>query len=241
MIKKRGRPSLFTEETRKVLLTALSSGTLVKDACAMAGITEQTLSRWIQVGEAHLAGEKHPYMPRKVADRDQYSEFSEALKKARSTAQFRGVTKVQTAGQDRWVHVQTGLTRSSAPPPITFLHTPSGTILHDVIEANQYDSSPENWQKQWSGEAWQVERGDWRALAWFLERSNPAAWARRTRSDVALVDWRQEAEQAGLSPSAVANEFELLVQALAAQMEADDQDESEDNSDNSNSGPDTDV
>ena len=241
MAKKRRRPSLFTEETRKVLLTALSSGSLVKNVCAMAGISETTLHEWRQIGEAHLAGEKHPRMPRKVADREAFAELSEALKKARATAQFRSVTKVQTAGQDKWIHIQTGQVRTSNPPPITFFHTPSGKILHDSTEAMSFDGDPDNWQKQWSGEAWQVERGDWRALAWFLERSNPDAWARRTRSDINLVDWRQEAEEVGLSPSVVANEFELLVQALAAQMEAEQDETDPDDTDDPESEPDADA
>lgn len=220
MTQKRGRPTKFSPETRKILLTALSSGAQIKDACAMAGITAQTLSAWRQIGEAHQRGETCPGMPQKLADRAEYSEFVEALKKARSTAQFRGVTNIQLFGQDCWTHEQTGRTRTSAPPPITYMHRQTGELVYSLQEATQLDNL-ENWQRQWSGEAWQVKRGDWRAVAWYLERSNPKAWAKRTRSDAQVADWRKEAEAAGLSPAEINDIFEQLVQRLVDRIEGE--------------------
>ena len=196
----------------------------------MAGISEQTFNAWQHIGEAHLAGKKqYPGMPRRIAGREEYSEFLKAVKKARSAAQFRAVTTIQSAGRDHWVHVQTGQIRTSPPPPVTYVHKTTGELVYSEEDAALLDE-PDCWQRQWSGEAWRLERGDWRAQAWFLERSKPKDWARRTRVDATVLDWRKEAEAAGLVPAAVSDEFEQLVQQLAGQM-AEAQD----------SGPDTDA
>lgn len=188
------RKSKFTEETRSALLATLASGSTVKDACAFVGIGETTFYEWLQIGEARLEGRPHPRMPYRLAERDAFAEFAESIKKARATAQFRAVKSIQAAGQDRWTHRKTGQTRTSAPPPITWMHQPTGQIIHENPARREEYGDPALWEKQWSGEAWEFTQGDWKPLAWYLERSDYENWGRRSRQDV-FVDWRVEAAE----------------------------------------------
>ena len=209
MARKAGRMTLFTEDTRSALLAALSAGATVEDACRVAGVGLSTYYMWQDIGDACLEGRPHDRMPRRLEDRAVYAEFAEAIKKAQATARFRAVTTIQASGRDRWVHRQTGQVRATPPPPVTWMHKATGKL---VFEDPVFLSDPIEWEKQWSGEAWVCEKGDWRALAWYLERSDYNHWGRKTGVE---LGWRKEAEQAGLNAGEL---FEQLVQHLAEQM-----------------------
>lgn len=189
--KRRGRSSIFSEKVRKDILAALQAGATNQDACAVAGVGVATFYEWLAIGNAALNNTKHARMPRDADARLAFAEFTESVKKAQATARFRGVATIQSAGQDRWVHAVTGEIRTKVPPPVTWMNKRTGELLFEN-PASLSESSGE-WEKQWSGEVWRCERGDWKALAWYLERSDFEHWGRRARVD--HFDWRVEAVQ----------------------------------------------
>jgi len=191
MARRTGRPSKFIPEVRQMLVRALAGGSTIGDACAMAGIGESTFYLWQAIGRAYGEGRSHPNMPRLVRDRDAYLEFLEEVKKAQASSRLSAVTVIQQTGRDRWVHRKTGTVRTSPPKPLTWVHEDTGEIIHD--DPTFFAEDPEKWIKEWSGEAWEYQQGDWRSLAWYLERCDFANWGRRERVDVHEMDWRAEA------------------------------------------------
>lgn len=191
MARKTGRPSRFIPEVRRMLVKALSGGATISDACAMAGVSETTFYRWQAVGRAYGEGRPHPDMPRRVKERESFQEFWEEIKKAQASSRLSAVTVIQGHGRDRWVHRKTGVIRSAPPPPLTWVNRRTGEVAHD--DPDLFAEAPEDWEQEWSGEAWEYQRGDWRSLAWYLERSDFANWGRRERVDVHEMDWRAEA------------------------------------------------
>lgn len=81
-----GRPSKLTEQRRKDLITAISSGTSIEAACAYAGISHQTLRNWLKRGEKAKEGE--------------FFEFFEEVTRARDEAEVPLVTVVRKAALD---------------------------------------------------------------------------------------------------------------------------------------------
>ena len=79
-----GRTLKLTDELQKYICHVLEGGTSVKDTCALAGIGERTFYEWVAIGNAHLNGEDHPRMPRKVADRERFVQFAQATTRARA-------------------------------------------------------------------------------------------------------------------------------------------------------------
>jgi len=54
--KRGGRPSKFTKQTREVILQELSLGASKKEACKNAGVSYDSLNRWIRKGENCKSG-----------------------------------------------------------------------------------------------------------------------------------------------------------------------------------------
>lgn len=81
-----GRPTKFTPETIKKLLTALSQGNYRETACRYAGISHQTLRNWIAKAET-------PDAP------PEYVEFLEALEKAEADAEVLDIAIIRQAAQ----------------------------------------------------------------------------------------------------------------------------------------------
>ena len=82
-----GRPTKLTPELQEELLKALKGGTYVEDACAYVGIGVSTFYDWMRLGSLNEAP---------------YSEFSEAVEKARASAVVRNVALLQKAAEDSW-------------------------------------------------------------------------------------------------------------------------------------------
>lgn len=77
------RRSKLTPETIRTLEQLLSDGNTDKDACAAAGIHPATFYDWLKQGEQ--------------ATRGKYSEFSDAVTRARATARQRAVAALKSA------------------------------------------------------------------------------------------------------------------------------------------------
>lgn len=109
----RGRHSKLTPEVQDRLIKALTAGATIKDSCDYAGIGVSTFHQWIKVGESG----RH----------NQFTEFGEAVKKARSAGRIESIALIR-----------------------------------------------------------QAAKSNWQAAAWFLERSDPENWARRTKVEIDL-------------------------------------------------------
>ena len=91
-----GRPTKCTPELTEKICEYLASGCYVCTACALVGISDQTLSNWKQRGEA---GEE-PYLG-----------FVDAIKDAEARAEARAVALVQKAMVDDWKAAMTWMER----------------------------------------------------------------------------------------------------------------------------------
>lgn len=114
------KPSKYTPDTTKRLLDAVRSGFTVKMACAMAGVTDMTLSRWRRQysdfdAEFKKATEEQTWYARK------------ALKKAKIRTYERKTHKCPQKGQK----VITGQIRGS-----------DGHITSEVVDTQFYEGLP---------------------------------------------------------------------------------------------------
>lgn len=82
-----GRPTKLTPEVQERIVTALRAGNYQETAAAYAGIAAPTFYRWMERG----------------ADSDDdpiYSEFREAVERARAEAETRNIALIQKAAND---------------------------------------------------------------------------------------------------------------------------------------------
>lgn len=79
-----GRPTKFTLEVRERILSAIRAGNYIDTAAQSAGICKDTFYSWMTKGEARGA-------PR------EYSDFTDAVKKARAQAQVDALAIIQLA------------------------------------------------------------------------------------------------------------------------------------------------
>lgn len=113
--RKIGRPTKFTPEVRERILIAIRAGNYIDTAAQSAGISKDTFYSWMTKGET-------PGAPK------EYSDFTDAVKKARAEAEVNAVAIIQQA----------------------------------------------------------ANRGNWRAAAWYLEKSFPDRYG-RTRTDTSVA------------------------------------------------------
>lgn len=194
----------------------------------MAGIVPGTFQAWITVGRAIKDGRlDHPLVPDDKGKQQEFIEFLEAVEKARVAQRLQAVTNIIKAGRERWVHRITGSIQMTAPPPVTWLNETTGELYfqdpHTLRPANEWPEGT-HFIKQYSGEAWHYDSGSWQALAWFLERSDPDAFARRSYGRIEGLDKLLELTSAlGLSTSELLMD---LVEELQSAFNEDDSPES---------------
>ncbi len=83
---KMGRPSRFTEQTRKKIVWALRLGNFRKIAARYAGISERTLCDWLQQG--------------KEQDDTDFADFREDVLEAEQAAEVRALGVIQQAANN---------------------------------------------------------------------------------------------------------------------------------------------
>lgn len=171
-----GRKSLFTPETRQLIIQSVRGGMQNSDVCKIAGIGDRTLYQWLDVGEACIEGRAHPRKPKTDAERAEFERFAREYKTATAQGNLARISQINRAGQDTWTHRITGQMRFSVPDPVTYMNADTGKLVFE----DPREVLPGDWIRQNSGEAWEHRRGEWQAAAWYLERTNPKEWARRT-------------------------------------------------------------
>lgn len=86
-VKKGGRPSKFTAETRQKLITSVKAGNYYETACKFSGITYATLRSWLTRGEKASFED-----PENLSDEDlDYLAFYEAMAEAEAAAEMTAV------------------------------------------------------------------------------------------------------------------------------------------------------
>lgn len=140
------RPTSLTKEAQEQFISALTGGSTLRDACAYAGISEDTLAR----------------------HRKKNADFADAIKKAQAQARVMSVARIRKAGSE----------------------------------------------------------GAWQADAWYLERSDPDQWGKRTfiklegNITVDLVNQTVKAlSEAGYDPAVVFND--LIAEAARERANTD--------------------
>lgn len=173
----RGREPLFNPEARGLFIQNIRQGRSIKDSAAAAMISVGTVNWWARMGEAIQEGRfDYPNLPADEGKRQDYLTFLIEYKNAQTAMRNLSVLQIQSAGRDTWTHRKTGIRRATPPPgPVTWMHKQTGALSFEApgeADADQYEL-------QYSGDAWEYAQGTWQAAAWMLERTDPESWARK--------------------------------------------------------------
>lgn len=87
----RGRTTKLTPELQRNLCAVIGAGNYIVTACNYVGISQSIFFEWLQRGEG-----THPVKPQTK----QFTEFSEAIRKAEAQAEATRVARIAKAGQD---------------------------------------------------------------------------------------------------------------------------------------------
>jgi transposase len=88
--KRRGRPTKLTPELQEKICNILNGGNHIITACDYIGISEKTFYHWLQRGERNAPSDQA----------GGYSEFYQAVKKARARAEVISVARIRQAGDE---------------------------------------------------------------------------------------------------------------------------------------------
>lgn len=83
-----GRPIKLTPEVQEKILNAIRLGNYIETAAAHAGISKDTLYRWLKLGARY--------------NKPPYREFSDAVQKALADAEARDVAIIYEAAKEQW-------------------------------------------------------------------------------------------------------------------------------------------
>lgn len=205
-----GRPTLFVPEVRGQIVRVIASGAPFEYACAIAGVSTETVSQWIGIGRAIRDDSDHHRLPAKndVALREEYVQFVLEVEKARTAQKVASLQSIIRSGSERWRHHKTGMIRLLPPAPMTWLNPETAEISFEKPD------NPEIWEKQLSGEAWEYYPGNWQARAWILERTDPDNFAKVVNVNINVKVLKQfvlTVERAGLNPSEALEEYEKMI------------------------------
>lgn len=83
-----GRPTKLTPDVKRRIVTAIKQGATYKLAAKYGGVHYDTFNEWMKQGEQDSEGE--------------YSEFSDAVKKAEGEAAVKWLKVIDAAGKESW-------------------------------------------------------------------------------------------------------------------------------------------
>lgn len=156
-----GRPSKFSQKVADRFLTAISAGNTRKAACHHAGISEDTLARWLK-GEGGRGIEG-------------FKEFPSAVINAESDTEVRNVAIIAKAAQG----FDSGYKKKTVKTVLTRRKTtsPDGTVVEEMVPIELVTE-----------ETISQREFDWKAGAWWLERRRAADWGSRQKVEVTGAD-----------------------------------------------------
>jgi len=128
---KKGRHAKYTVEVAEKLLTAIRAGNTRRVACAHAGISEDTLARWIKGQGGQLDGEAKAH----------FADFAEHLTRAEADKEVALVATIKSAAM---LHEVVKVKRKKVP-------TEDGGVM--VIEETTVSK-----EHDWHAAAWLLER-----------------------------------------------------------------------------------
>jgi transposase-like protein len=176
------RPTKLTPDVQQKIIERLQAGSTIKATCDSVGIAESSFYLWVAIGEAHAKGETHANMPRKITERDTYSEFSEA------------VTRAQADGL-----IQAAVRFRQGMNPYD-----QEAVTTEVFEETRLDKNgnPYTYRKSVVKKTITHMPGDWRAAAEYLARRDPENWARQAP---------QKMEHTGANGGAIKHEATIIL------------------------------
>ena len=127
-----GRPPRLNPELQKRIVTAIAGGNTLEASAWSAGVTPSQVLGWVRRGEGRDKKHKKTKL---------YSQFAQALKKARADGQVERILRIRKAGVGGAVIERRTVTRGKGENATT-----------EVIEKFS--------QPQWQADAWQLERSD---------------------------------------------------------------------------------
>lgn len=153
------RPTKLNPELQQKIVERLQAGSTIKATCDSVGIAESSYYLWIAIGEAHSKGETHANMPRTIAERDAYSEFSEAVTRAQADGLIQAAVRF----------------RQGMNPYDT------ESVTTETLEETRLDKEgkPYTYRKTVTKKTVAHMPGDWRAAMEYLARRDPANWAQQ--------------------------------------------------------------
>lgn len=158
-----GRKTKLTDKTQAELARLIETGIPIADACAAAGIGERTFYDWLRRGEA---------------EEEQFSQFSQAISRARVAARVAAIKTLRNAMNP---------------------YSETSTVI-EVFTETRVKKTGETYDYTRKTERTTVTKyaGDWRAALEYLKRRDPDAWSPPTRVEVSWQDQAIADIRAGL-------------------------------------------
>lgn len=147
-----GRKPIINTQIVDRVINYLMSGATQKDACILAGISEDTFYRWMKISDGLVAHNTHAELPKPPRKRNTESDVLFQIRKHEYDEQVK-------------------LLREFSGRVKTALATVRMAMVNTIFEAAnpQYDTDGNL-----------IRIGDWKAAATYLERRDPQEWARRS-------------------------------------------------------------
>ncbi len=150
------RPTKLSDKTQKQLVNLIETGVPITDACSFVGIANSTYYDWVRRG---------------IDGDPAYSEFSDAVSRAREAAKVTAI----------------GTLRSAMAPTRTISKT-TETFTETRVDSK---GEPYEYKRVTERHTVTVIPGDWRAAIEYLKRRYRDEWSEK--SIIEHQDWRAEA------------------------------------------------
>jgi hypothetical protein len=189
-----GRPPIIAPSITENVVRALNAGNYMETAAAYAGISKDTLYRWLKRGEREKRRREDTPLPttkkaraieQRIRDEEEpYLAFSDAIEKALADSEVR----------------QVGIIAKAATGGTVLKSTTTAKADGSVVKVEEH--APPQWQ----------------AAAWQLERKHPDRWGLQRKVKVEIdteVQKELEAALAKLEAGLTPDEFSKVLGLLA--------------------------